>query len=60
MSMYGERRAEALPGDNIGGVDSMFLGQLSGGVPRCQCEGRGAEACQGNNVGGAWTSGVSR
>ena len=35
--MYGDRRAEALPGDNAGGVDSLFLEQLSRGVSRCQC-----------------------
>ena len=58
--MYGERRAEALPGDNTGGVDKLFLEQLRRDVPRCQCERRGAEACQGTDVGGAWTGGVSR
>ena len=51
--MYGERRAEALPGDNVEGVESLFLEQLSRGVSRCQCEGCGAEACQGTDVGGA-------
>ena len=34
--MYGERRAEALPGDNVEGVESLFLEQLSRGVSRCQ------------------------
>ena len=48
-----ERRAEALPGDNEEGVESLFLGPLSRRVYRCQCEGRGAEACQGTDVGGA-------
>ena len=49
--MYGERRAEALSGDNVEVVDSLFLEQLSRGMPKCQCEGRGAGACQGTDVG---------
>ena len=43
--MYGERRAEASPGDNEEDVESLFLELLSRGVSRCQCEGHGAEAC---------------
>ena len=58
--MHGERRLEAFPGDDIGGVDSLLLEQLSRGIPRCQCVRRGAEACQGTVFGGALTSGVSR
>ena len=51
--MYGERRAEALSSDNVEGVESLFLDQLSRGLSRCQCEESGAEACQGTDVGGA-------
>ena len=31
--MYGERRAEALPGGNVGGVDSLFLEERSRAFP---------------------------
>ena len=51
MSMYGEGRAEALPADNVGGVDGLFLEQLSSGVSRCQFGGHEAEACQGTDKG---------
>ena len=51
--MYGERSAEALPGDNVRGVKSLSLQQLNRGVSRCKRGGRGAEACQGTDVGGA-------
>ena len=49
--MYGERRADTLAGDNVEGVESLFLEQLSRGVSRCQCEGCGAETYQGTDAG---------
>ena len=39
MSMYGERRAEALPGDNVEGVDSLFLEQLGRECPGVNMRG---------------------
>ena len=48
--MRGERRAEALPGNYVEGLESLFLEHQAG---ECPGVGRGAEACQGTDVGGA-------